>query len=161
MDGKRLTYVEKDTEDGKYYITDKLVNDRGFGETEPEPPVDLIEMPSHTSYAMPQIYVDAKTNLKITGDWQDKAPNLQIGFYPNSENRVSVMTLYCLATSVEDGEEVKLDTALMQDENFWNKYNVIRYFYQEKESFDADSIGEKDVSVYHLVRRYSEEDNAC
>lgn len=155
------TYVEKDTEDGKYYITDKLVNDRGFGETEPEPPVDLIEMPSHTSYAMPQIYVDAKTNLKITGDWQDKAPNLQVGFYPNSENRVSVMTLYCLATSVEDGEEVKLDTALMQDENFWNKYNVIRYFYQEKESFDADSIGEKDVSVYHLVRRYSEEDNAC
>ena len=49
----------------------------------------------------------------------------------------------------------------MQDENFWNKYNVVRYFYQEKVSFDADSIGEKDVSVYHLVRRYSEEDNAC
>lgn len=71
--------MEKDTEDGKYYITDNLVNDRGFGETEPEPPVDLIEMPSHTSYAMPQIYVDAKTNLKITGDWQDKAPNLQVG----------------------------------------------------------------------------------
>ena len=70
--------MEKDTEDGKYYITDNLVNDRGFGETEPEPPVDLIEMPSHTSYAMPQIYVDAKTNLKITGDWQYKAPNLQV-----------------------------------------------------------------------------------
>ena len=28
-------------------------------------------------------------------------------------------------------------------------------------SFDADSIGEKDVSVYHLVRCYNEEDNAC
>ena len=154
------TYVEKDAQDDTYYITDKLVNDRGFDATEPDP-VYTMEMPSHISYAMPQIYVDAKTNLKITGDWQDEEPNLQIGFYPNSENKVSIMTLYCYATRAEDGEEVKLDTALMQEESFWEQYDDVRYFYQEKESFDADSIGEKDVSVYHLVRCYNEEDNSC
>lgn len=154
------TYVEKDAQDNTYYITDKLVNDRGFDATEPDP-VYTKEMPSHISYAMPQIYVDAKTNLKITGDWQDEEPNLQIGFYPNSENKVSIMTLYCYATRAEDGEEVKLDTALMQEESFWEQYDDVRYFYQEKESFDADSIGEKDVSVYHLVRCYNEEDNSC
>lgn len=154
------TYVEKDTQDDTYYITDKLVNDRGFDATEPDP-VYTMEMPSHISYAMPQIYVDAKTNLKITGDWQDEEPNLQIGFYPNSENKVSIMTLYCYATRAEDGKEEKLDTALMQEEDFWEQYDDVRYFYQERESFDADSIGEKEISVYHLVRCYNEEDNAC
>lgn len=155
------TYVEKDAQDDTYYITDKLVNDRGFDATEPDP-VYTMEMPSHISYAMPQIYVDAKTNLKIAGDWRDEEPNLQIGFYPDSENQVSVMTLYCVAIRADNGQEEKLDAARMQEKDFWEQYkDIVKYFYQEKESFGADSIGEKEVPVYHLVKCYDEKDNSC